>query len=88
MNGWAKGLKSWLDIFLESKCPLCERSTPGVICPTCQRQLQQCRLPHPYQQAALPIMAWGEYSGALKRAIASLKYENHPELARPWAMAG
>jgi ComF family protein len=83
MNGWAKGLKSWLDIFLESKCPLCERSTSGVICPTCQRQLQQCRLPHPYQQAALPIMAWGEYGGALKRAIASLKYENHPQLARP-----
>jgi ComF family protein len=83
MNGWTKGLKSWLDIFLESKCPLCERSTHRVICPTCQRQLQQCQLLHPHQQAALPVMAWGEYSGALKRAIASLKYENHPELARP-----
>jgi len=83
MHRWAKGLKGWLDIFLESKCPLCERSTPGVVCPTCQRQLQQCRLPDPYLQAALPVVAWGEYGGALKRAIASLKYDNHPELARP-----
>ena len=83
MNSWARSLKSWLDVFLESKCPLCERSTPGVICLTCQRQLQQCQLPHSYQPAALPVLAWGEYGGALKRAIASLKYENHPELARP-----
>jgi ComF family protein len=45
--------------------------------------LQQCQLPCSYQQAALPTIAWGEYSGALKRAIASLKYNNHPELARP-----
>jgi len=83
MSNWARTVKSWLDIFLESKCPLCDRSTPGVICPTCQRQLQQCQLPCSYQQAALPTIAWGEYSGALKRAIASLKYNNHPELARP-----
>jgi ComF family protein len=45
--------------------------------------LQQCRLIQPYQQSSLPIIAWGEYGGVLKRAIASLKYENHPELARP-----
>jgi ComF family protein len=34
-------------------------------------------------QEALPVVAWGEYGGALKRAIATLKYNNHPELARP-----
>jgi ComF family protein len=34
-------------------------------------------------QDALLVVGWGEYSGTLKRAIASLKYENHPELARP-----
>lgn len=87
MNRWAKGLgkglRSWLDIFLESPCPLCGRSAPKVICSPCQRQLQQCQLPQPAQQGSLPIVAWGKYGGALKRAIASLKYDNHPELARP-----
>jgi ComF family protein len=83
MDSWARSLKSWLDIFLESKCPLCERSTSGVMCPTCQRQLQQCQLAQPHQPVSLPVLAWGKYDGALKRAIASLKYENHPELARP-----
>lgn len=83
IDGWARTLKSCLDIFLESPCPLCERSTSGAVCQTCQRQLQQCQLSHPHQQAALPVLAWGEYNGALKRAIAALKYENHPELARP-----
>ncbi len=30
-----------------------------------------------------PILAWGNYGGALKRAIASLKYEQQPQIARP-----
>jgi ComF family protein len=82
---WVKGLRSYLDIFLQSHCPLCERSTTNVVCPNCQRQLQQCRLNPAYsqQQEALSVLGWGSYGGALKRAIASLKYENHPELARP-----
>lgn len=29
------------------------------------------------------MFAWGQYSGALKRAIAALKFENNPFLARP-----
>lgn len=31
----------------------------------------------------MPIFAWGQYGGALKRAIATLKYENQPHLAQP-----
>jgi ComF family protein len=31
----------------------------------------------------MPVFVWGAYSGTLKRAIAAIKYENHPELARP-----
>lgn len=27
-----------------------------------------------------PVFAWGKYDGDLSRAIATLKYENHPEL--------
>jgi ComF family protein len=29
------------------------------------------------------VFAWGAYGGMLKRAIALMKYENHPEIARP-----
>jgi ComF family protein len=29
------------------------------------------------------VFAWGVYGGALKRAIAALKYENQPQLAQP-----
>jgi ComF family protein len=28
----------------------------------------------------LPLFAWGKYEGQLKQAIASLKYEKHPEI--------
>ena len=31
-------------------------------------------------RGAYPLFAWGEYDGDLSRAIATLKYENHPEL--------
>ncbi|GAB4459397.1 MAG: hypothetical protein OHK0037_04730 [Elainellaceae cyanobacterium] len=29
------------------------------------------------------MFAWGNYHGTLKQAIATLKYNNHPELAQP-----
>ena len=29
------------------------------------------------------MFVWGSYGGVLKRAIAALKYDNHPHLARP-----
>jgi ComF family protein len=29
------------------------------------------------------VFVWGNYSGVLKRAIATLKYDNQPQLARP-----
>jgi ComF family protein len=31
----------------------------------------------------VPVFAWGVYGGKLKQAIAALKYENQPQLARP-----
>ena len=34
-------------------------------------------------QGNLSVFTWGQYSGLLKRAIASLKYEHQPQLARP-----
>lgn len=72
-----------LNLFLESNCPLCQRPTSKEFCQDCVRQLQRCQLPHSSWQGQLPIFAWGVYGGTLKRAIAVLKYENQPQLARP-----
>ena len=78
-------LQPLLKLFLETRCPLCQRSTPGEVCPDCEHRLQRCRLGDPAQwwMPPLPIFAWGIYQGALKRAIACLKYENMPALATP-----
>ena len=75
-------LKNVLSLFLESRCPLCDRSTPASVCEFCQRQLRQCQLKNPcrYWQGDLPIFAWGVYRGPLKRAIAALKYSDHRQL--------
>jgi ComF family protein len=76
MTNW----KNLLNLFLQSNCPLCQRSTSQEVCPNCIRQLQKC---HNLNTRSLPIFAWGTYGGILKRAIATMKYENHPEIARP-----
>src|SRR4028119_1401979 len=74
-----------LALFLKSKCPLCDRPTEVELCEYCQRQLLRCQLKNPsnFWQGELPVFVWGTYGSVLKRAIASLKYENQPQLARP-----
>jgi ComF family protein len=77
--------KSLLNLFLKSQCPLCDRHAETELCLYCQRQIQRCQLANPSQfwQTPLPVLAWGEYGGQLKMAIAAMKYENHPQLAKP-----
>ena len=77
--------RSLLDMVLRTPCPLCDRTAEQRFCPSCARQIQRCQLPSPqkYWQSSLPLFAWGQYGGALKQAIATLKYNNHPELAEP-----
>ncbi len=84
MQLWTHYLNSLLNLFLKSNCPLCQRSTPQEFCLDCDRQLQKCCLPDPkcLWQNPLPVFAWGRYSGNLKRAIAAMKYENQPQIAR------
>ena len=79
-----QGLKL-LNLFLESNCPLCQRPTPKEFCQDCARQIQRCQMPNSNSlwQERLPVFVWGVYGGTLKRAIAALKYENQPQLARP-----
>jgi ComF family protein len=70
---------------LKSNCPLCNRPAELEFCQYCHRQLLRCQLANPscFWEGELPAFIWGNYGGVLKRAIASLKYENQPQLARP-----
>ena len=85
MSSWTRNIQGLLNLFLERRCPLCDRSTTTEFCLDCTRQLQKCQLTRPpdLEQQQLPIFAWGNYQGTLKRAISSLKYENQPTIARP-----
>ncbi len=76
-------LTQFLSIFLEEQCPLCDRpASGGIVCPYCDRQLQQAKFSNPkYRwQGDLPLFVWGSYGSILKRAIAKLKYDNQPQL--------
>ncbi|MBD2123364.1 ComF family protein [Trichocoleus sp. FACHB-262] len=85
MRHWTHPLKAWLNVILESPCPLCQRSTAATFCLDCDRQLQRCALPAPAAQwqGQLPVFAWGKYGGTLKRVLAGLKYDYHPQVAQP-----
>ncbi|MEO1376366.1 MAG: ComF family protein [Cyanobacteria bacterium J06635_10] len=78
--------KSFLNLFLQSNCPLCQRPTSQEFCEYCNKQLQKCRLTNCLRgkDNSPPVIAWGRYGGTLKQAIAAMKYDNHPEIARPF----
>lgn len=79
-------LNGLISVLTVSRCPLCERPADAYFCTSCARQVQACELKgHKVSpgEDSLCIVAWGRYTDALKRAIASLKYDNHPELALP-----
>lgn len=76
-------LKRLLAIFLEGGCSLCDRpASGGVLCSHCDRQLQGSKFSNPKQfwQAEIPLFVWGNYGGSLKRAIATMKYGQQPQL--------
>jgi ComF family protein len=72
--------KPLFDFFLKPNCSLCDRPTPTTLCIYCDRQLQSEQLSDPLQNTTPFILAWGNYRGTLKRAIAQCKYHNHPQL--------
>lgn len=78
------GKHQLLNLFLAEPCPLCQRSTPAVLCPSCCRQVRQCQVPTLCDRSipGLAIVSWGRYEGSLRQAIGSLKYNNHTGLAR------
>ena len=84
MPNWAGNLLGLLNFFIESNCPLCQRPTSQEFCLDCARQVQRCQVARPNSLLVdVPVFAWGVYGGKLKQAIAALKYENQPQLARP-----
>ena len=73
------------DSFWQANCPLCKRPTSSILCKDCDRQINACQSPEFLQSddpisLDIPLYSWGIYDGALKRAIAACKYENHPEI--------
>ncbi|MBD0333956.1 MAG: ComF family protein [Cyanobacteria bacterium Co-bin13] len=77
-------LTQLLNVFLTSPCPLCDRTSPNGICPSCRKRLEQERLLAPLQglQSSLPVLAWGGYQGSLRQALGLLKYQHKPALAQ------
>lgn len=66
----------------QNRCPLCDRITPRTFCRDCQQQLQDTRCnTTQFERLGLPLWAWGDYGGPLKRAIAQCKYHQQPEIA-------
>ena len=82
---WTGLVKSFLNLFLKSNCPLCQRPAAGEFCPYCHKQVQRCQLTDPgrFWHSQQRVFVWGEYGGALKRAIWALKYDGNPQLAKP-----
>lgn len=83
MPNWTLNFQGLLNLFLQSHCPLCQRPTPQEFCQDCTRQLQRYKFSNHYLGQGLPVFAWGHYGGTLKRAIAALKYDNQPQIAKP-----
>lgn len=73
----AQGVSALLTLFLETPCPLCDRSSSEPLCRACQKQLDQSHLPEPltYAGSTLPLVAWGTYQGTLRQALRALKYD-------------
>ncbi len=78
-NFWQPFRAQALNLFLKPNCPLCDRAATDTFCKYCHRQLQECQLLDParYWQGDLPLFAWGNYAGTVKRSMAKLKYDGH-----------
>ncbi len=81
---FSQGKHQLLSLFLAQPCPLCQRSTPAVLCPSCCRQVQQCQASTPCDRSIpdLTVLSWGRYEDSLRQAISSLKYSGHTGLAQ------
>ncbi len=74
--------RSLAAVLFQQPCPCCGHLSRQLVCPTCERRLRawELRQRHPYWHEPVPLFPWGCYRQDLKRAIATLKYDAHPEL--------
>ncbi len=83
---WFQRLTSTIaDSLWQKNCPICNRPADLILCKDCDRQIAAHQSPEFLQKdipisSDIPLYSWGIYDGALKRAIATCKYENHPEI--------
>ncbi|MFZ4554907.1 MAG: ComF family protein [Pseudanabaena sp.] len=75
----------------QANCPLCKRPADLILCKDCDRQIAAYQAPEFFQpdqpiSPEIPLYSWGVYDGALKRAIAACKYNNHPEIMEAIAL--
>lgn len=77
-------IQNFFNLFLKSNCPICQRATSSELCSNCTKQLYFCQIndARVFWKPPVRVFAWGAYSGILKRAIAVMKYEKHPEVGR------
>jgi ComF family protein len=78
-------VKSISNSLWQSNCPLCKRPTEKILCKDCDRQISAYQFPEFLQKdypisPEIPLYSWGVYDGAVKRAVAACKYENHPQI--------
>lgn len=79
--GFPQLLQQLTHLFLAKRCPLCDRSAADILCRTCSLQLMDCQLTTAKSvTTSIPLFAWGEYRGALKQALARLKYHHQADL--------
>lgn len=72
-------LNNFLSLFLKSNCSLCKRNADNIICQYCEQKLLSCQLTNYKQfgQDDFLLFPWGKYDNYLKRAIATLKYNDN-----------
>jgi ComF family protein len=77
-------LEPFLALFLKSPCPICQRQSNQELCRDCTRQIRAYRQNNPLflWRGDIPLFIWGRYEGKLKQAIATMKYDRHPDLGR------
>jgi ComF family protein len=89
---WFQRLTSTIaDSLWQKNCPICNRPADLILCRDCDRQIAAHQSSEFLQKDApissnIPLYSWGIYDGALKRAIAACKYENHPEIMQAIAI--
>lgn len=84
----SRSIEALSELVWRPPCGLCDRpATTQGFCTNCDRKLQGTLLPRDRAWslaiADRPLLAYGLYDGALKRAIAALKYGGQTRLARP-----